>query len=113
MKETGNAVLLRIFIGESDHYQGKHLYKHIVEWLRRNHYKGVTVLRGVEGYGEASVIHTSDILELSSDLPVVVEIVDSVDKINHLKEVIEEEQWIKSGLITEEPVAIIRYGKLG
>jgi len=113
MKEESIAVLLRIFIGESDHFGGKHLYEYIPEWLKSNHYSGVTVLRGIEGFGHASKIHKSDILDLSSDLPIIIEVVDTEERINALKEIIDKENWIGSGLITEEKVKIVRYGKNG
>jgi PII-like signaling protein len=112
MKKETTAILLRIFIGESDKYKGKSLYQYLVEYLRKNHYSGVTVLRGVTGFGKASKIHTSDILELSSDLPIVIEIVDLPEKIEELKKVFDETDMIGSALITEEKVKIIQYGKI-
>jgi PII-like signaling protein len=111
MKEESQAVLLRIFIGESDRYQGKHLYEHIAQYLRNHRYAGVTILRGIEGFGQASILHKADILDLSSDLPIVVEVVDTEEKIRALKETIDREKWIASGLVTEEKVTIVRYGK--
>jgi uncharacterized protein len=113
MKEESQAVLLRIFIGESDRHQGRHLYEFIAQYLKAHHYAGVTVLRGIEGFGHASVMHKADILDLSSDLPIVVEVVDTDEKIRALKETIDRENWIESGLITEEKVTIVRYGKNG
>lgn len=110
MKKESTAKLLRIFIGESDKYEGKNLYHYLVNYLRKNHYSGVTVLRGLTGFGKASKIHSSDLLELSSDLPIIIEIVDSEDKIEQLKKVFEETNMIGSALITEEPVKIIQYG---
>jgi PII-like signaling protein len=112
MKKETTAILLRLFIGESDKYKGKSLYQYLVEYLRKNHYSGVTVLRGVTGFGKASKIHTSDILELSSDLPIVIEIVDLPEKIEELKKVFDETDMIGSALITEEKVKIIQYGKI-
>jgi len=111
MKEESIANLLRIFIGESDHFNGRHLYEYIVEYLKTNKYSGVTVLRGIEGFGHASVIHKSDILDLSSDLPIIIEVVDTEEKVKALKDIIDKENWIGSGLITEEKVKIVRYGK--
>lgn len=111
MKEESIASLLRIFIGESDHFKGKHLYEYVAEYLKTNHYSGVTILRGIEGFGHASTMHKSDILDLSSDLPIIIEVVDTEEKINALKEIIDKESWIGSGLITEEKIKIIRYGK--
>ncbi len=111
MEKESNAVLLRIMIGESDKYDGKSLYQYLVEYLRKNHFAGATVLRGISGFGKASKIHTSDLLELSSDLPIVVEIVDSEEKISELKRIFEETDMIGSALITEEKVKIFQYGK--
>src|ERR1044072_5530056 len=87
MQKESTAVLLRIFVGESDKYEGKTLYRYLAEFLRKNHFAGVTVLRGIEGFGKASKIHTSDLLDLSSDLPIVIEIVDTEDRIEELKKI--------------------------
>ncbi len=111
MEKELAATLLRVFIGESDKFHGQPLYRYLVEYLRKNHYSGVTVVRGIEGYGRASKIHTSDILDLSSDLPIVVEIVDTEERITQLKKAFDETQMIGSCLITEEKVKIIQYGK--
>lgn len=111
MKEETTAILLRIFIGESDQYKGKPLYQYLTEYLKENHYSGVTVLRGITGYGHASKIHTANILSLSSDLPIVIEIVEYEDRIKKLKDHLDDNNIIQSGLITEEKVNIIRYGK--
>jgi uncharacterized protein len=113
MRLESIAVLLRIFIGESDRYKGKHLYEYMAEYLRSHDFAGVTILRAVEGFGQKSILHKADILDLSSDLPIIVEVVDTEEKIRHLKEVIDKENWIESGLITEEKVTIVRYGKNG
>jgi len=110
MKKETNAILLRIFIGENDKYHGKNLYQYLVEYLRKNHFSGITVLRGISGFGKASKIHSSDLLELSSDLPIVIEIVDLPEKIEELKKMFDESDIIGSALITEENVRIIRYG---
>lgn len=105
------AILLRIFIGESDKYEGKELYEYVVEYLRKNHFAGVTVLRGIEGFGHKSLIHTANILDLSTDLPIVVEVVDTEEKIAELKHMFDTLNTGASMLITEEQVKIIRYGK--
>jgi PII-like signaling protein len=110
MEKETKAILLKIFIGESDKFEGKSLYRYLVEYLRKNHYSGITVLRGITGFGKASKIHSSDLLELSSDLPIVIEIVDTEDKIRELKKAFEETNMIGSALITEESVKIIQYG---
>lgn len=111
MQKETMAVLMRIFIGESDKYNGKNLYHYLVEWLRKNHFAGVTVLRGISGFGKASKLHTSDLLELSSDLPIVVEIIDTEEKIEELKKMFDDTDCIGSALITEEKVKIYQYGK--
>jgi hypothetical protein len=111
MQKESTAVLMRIFIGESDKYSGKNLYQYLVEWLRKNHFAGVTVLRGISGFGKASKLHTTNLLELSSDLPIVIEIVDSEEKILELKKMFDETNCIGSALITEESVKIYQYGK--
>ena len=112
MHKESTAILLRIFIGESDKSHGKALYQYLTEYLRKNHYSGVTVLRGITGFGKASKIHSSDLLELSSDLPIVIEIVDTEEKIENLKKIFEEPLTIGIGsaLITEEKVKVIQYG---
>src|SRR5204862_2892510 len=99
-----------IFIGENDKFEGKALYQYLTEYLRKNHYAGVTVLRGITGFGKASKVHSSDLLELSSDLPIVIEIVDTEEKIENLKKVFDDTGMIGSALITEEKVKIIQYG---
>jgi len=112
MQKESTAVLLRIFIGESDKYHGTNLYQYLVQYLRKNHFAGATVLRGITGFGKASKIHSSDLLELSSDLPIVIEIVDIEEKIEELKKVFDETGMIGSALITEEKVKIVKYGTL-
>jgi uncharacterized protein len=112
MQKESTAVLMRIFIGESDKYLGKNLYQYLVEWLRKNHFAGVTVLRGISGFGKASKLHTTNLLELSSDLPIVIEIVDTEEKISELKKMFDETDCIGSALITEENVKIYQYGKI-
>ena len=110
MQKESEAVLLRIFIGESDKFKGKSLYHYLTEYLRENHYAGITVLRGITGFGKASVIRSSDLLDISSDLPIVIEIADTADKIEQLKKVFDETNMIGSALITEEKIKIIKYG---
>lgn len=99
--------LLRIFIGESDKYEGKPLFEWIVEQARKNGLAGATVLRGLEGFGAHSRIHTAKILRLSEDLPIIVEIVDTSEKIEHFLPLIDEA--IKEGLATLEKVRIRFY----
>jgi len=107
MKKESEAVLLRIFIGESDRYDGKPLYKHLVELFRKEGFAGATVLRGIEGFGKTSIVHTASILRLSTDLPIVVEVVDTKERVESFKPKLDS--IIKEGLITEEKVKIILY----
>jgi PII-like signaling protein len=107
MKPGTEAVLLRIFIGESDHWHGRPLHLALVEKAREEGLAGATVLRGMEGFGARSVIHTTRLLELSGDLPIVVEIVDAEDKVetflSHVHEMVED------GLVTLERVRVVFY----
>lgn len=106
------ACLLRIFIGESDHHGGQPLYALIVQEARRRGLSGATVLRGIMGYGANSrVIHTARWLELSSDLPLVIEIVDTEQRIRDFIVQVEElfEHSGAGGLITMERAEVIRY----
>lgn len=107
MKIQSQAVLVRIHIGEADRYHGKPLYKKILEILRENGIAGATVLRGIAGYGKSSILHTASILDISSDLPIVIEIVDTEDKINNVIPKIDP--LIENGLITLEKVNVIKY----
>jgi PII-like signaling protein len=110
MQKESTAVLLRIFIGESDKYKGNNLYNYLVSYLRENHFAGVTVLRGITGFGKASKIRSADLLDISSDLPIVIEIVDTENKIEELKKFFDETEILGSALITEEKVKIFKYG---
>ena len=110
MKKETVAVLLRIFFGESDKHQGKNTYQFLVEYLKQNKFAGVTLIRGFEGFGRKSIIHTANLLEMASDLPIVLEIVDKEDKIEVLKKFIDDNKIIQSGLVTEEKVKIVQYG---
>jgi PII-like signaling protein len=107
MKIEGEGKLLRLFIGESDTWEGKPLYRAIVERVRAEGLAGATVIRGIEGFGASSVLHTTRLLELSSDLPIVVEIVDSEDRIERILPVLDE--MIGDGLLTVERVHVIDY----
>jgi len=112
MRKESTAILLRLFFGESDQYHGKNTYQFLVEYLKKNKFSGVTVLRGIEGFGHKSIVHTSNLLDLSSDLPIILEIVDTEEKIESFKKFIDEQQIITSGLITEEKVKIWQYGTI-
>lgn len=107
MKLQSDAYLLRIFIGESDRAEGKPLYEVIVKEARRRGLAGATVLRGFLGFGASSRIHTSKVLRLSEDLPVVIEIVDREDRINEFLP--ELDGMITEGLVTMERVRVIAY----
>jgi len=101
------ATLLRIFIGESDRWHHQPLYEAIVLKARELHLAGATVLRGPMGFGKSSRLHTAKILRLSFDLPLVIEIVDSEEKINSFLPVIDE--MMKGGLVTLEKARVIDY----
>src|SRR5512137_1641277 len=107
MQIPHDAVLLRIFLGESDRWEHKPLYEAVVLKARELHLAGATVLRGPMGFGKSSRLHTAKILRLSFDLPLVIEIVDSEEKINSFLPIISE--MIKGGLITLEKVRVIEY----
>ena len=99
--------LLRIFVGEADHWHGKPLYEAIVMKARELHIAGATVLRGPMGFGANSRLHTTKILRLSEDLPMIIEIVDAKEKIDELMPHIDE--MVQEGLVTLEPVQVIQY----
>jgi len=107
MQLPEEAVLLRIFIGENDRWQHKPLYEAIVLKAREMHMGGATVLRGPMGFGRTSRLHTAKILNLSTDLPLVIEIVDSEAKISGFLPVIDE--MITGGLVTMEKVKVLHY----
>jgi len=107
MKLEGQGTLLRIFIGESDTWHGRPLYQAIVERLREAGLAGATVLRGVEGYGASSRIHTTRILRLSEDLPLVVEVVDTEERVRDALPLLDE--MVSEGLVTLEKVEVIAY----
>ncbi len=103
----GEQVLVRIFLGESDRWQHQPLYVALVERLRREGFAGATVLRGIAGFGARSVMHVSRILRLSEDLPIVVEIVESEDRVRALTPILDE--MVTEGLITMEKVRVLKY----
>jgi len=107
MKLPEEGKLLRIFIGESDTYQGKSLYEAVVLKARELNLAGATVFRGIMGYGAASRIHSIKLLRLSEDLPVMIEIVDTEENINKILPFLDE--TMEEGLITMESVKIIKY----
>jgi len=111
MQIPRNAVLLRIFIGENDRSHSRPLYEAIVLKARELRLAGATVLRGPMGFGHSSRLHTAKILRLSEDLPLVIEIVDSEEKINAFLPVLDG--MMGSGLITLEKVQVLQYGSNG
>jgi hypothetical protein len=107
MKIDGPALLARIYIGESDRYEGQPLYEAIVRLLRERGVAGATVLRGIEGYGRAARLHTTRILRLSEDLPILIEVIDREDR---LRAVLPEiDAMVEGGLITLEKVEVMTY----
>lgn len=108
MRVPRDAVLLRIFLGEDDRLGGQPLYEAIVLKAREMHLAGATVLRGPMGFGHSSRLHTAKILRLSEDLPMVIEIVDSEEKIHEFLPVLDG--MMGSGLITLEKVKVLQYG---
>lgn len=107
MQIPNEAALLRIYIGESDRWQHKPLYEAIVLAAREKHLAGATVLRGQMGFGRSSRVHTTKILELSTDLPLVIDIVDSEEKINAFLPLLDK--MIGGGLVTMEKVRVLHY----
>jgi PII-like signaling protein len=107
MQIPEDAVLLRIFIGESDRWEHKPLYEAIVLKARQMHLGGATVLRGSMGFGKTSRLHTSKILHLSDDMPLIVEIVDSEHKIHEFLPALDK--MISGGLVTLEKVKVLHY----
>jgi PII-like signaling protein len=107
MKLEGTGLLLRIYLGESDHWHGKPLYQAIVARMRERGLAGATVLRGIEGFGAKQHLHTSRILSLSDDLPVLIEAVDGEDTIRAV--IPEIDDMLGDGLMTIEKVEVITY----
>lgn len=107
MKIEGPALLARIYIGESDQWHGQPLYHAIVQLLRDRGLSGATVLRGIEGFGRSARLHTTRILRLSEDLPVLIEVVDQEDR---LRAVLPDvDAMVGDGLITLERVDVLAY----
>src|SRR5437773_5387097 len=111
MRMEGEGKLLRIFIGESDRWHGKPLYEAIVGLVRKEGLAGATVLRGIEGFGADSRLHTSRILGLSEDLPVIIEIVERAERIDAVLP--ELDGMVAEGLVTIEKVHVIAYRSSG
>lgn len=107
MKLEGEGLLVRIFVGESDRWEGIPLAEAIVQRAREKGLAGATVLRGVEGFGAHNLIHTARVLRLSEDLPMVIEIVDQKEKVQAFLPDLDE--MVAEGLVTLEPVQVILY----
>lgn len=108
MRETTDAVLLRLMIGESDDWEGRPLYEALVFKARELGLAGATVLRGAMGFGRSSRMHTAKILQLSDDLPLVIEVIDTADNIERL--LAAAEPMLGSCLVTLENIRVLRYG---
>jgi uncharacterized protein len=106
-KFEGERTLMRIHIGESDKWHGRPLYEAIVELLRKENFSGATVLRGVAGYGSSSVYHTDKLLRMSQDLPIILEVIESQERIEQILPRLDE--MVEGGLITLEKVRVILY----
>lgn len=107
MKIEGPAKKVRIYVGESDQWHGQPLYAAIVRRAREHGLAGATVLRGIEGYGATSRLHTARILRLSEDLPMVIELVDLEERVNAFLPALDE--MVTEGLVTIQDVHVLRY----
>ncbi len=107
MALTGDGKLLRIMIGEGDRHDGRPLYESLVLLARERGMAGATVLRGIAGFGASSVLHTARILRLSEDLPIVIEMVDTAERIDEFVEVVLP--MVGEGILTAERVEILKY----
>lgn len=107
MKIEGVAKMVQVFIGESDQWHGQSLYEAIVHRCKQEGMAGVTVTRGIEGFGANSRIHTTHILRLSEDLPIKVEIVDTEERIVRFLPILDE--MVKEGLVTVQEVHVVKY----
>ncbi len=109
-KLTGEQILVRIFFGEAEKWHGHPMEVALLERLRKEGFAGATAFRGIAGFGPKSILHTSHILRLSEDLPIVVEIVDTEDHIEQkLMPILDG--MLGEGLVTREKVQVVRYGK--
>ncbi len=107
MRIEGPALLVRMYLGEHDQWQGRPLYQAVVETLRARGVAGTTVLRGIEGFGAHAHLHTTRLLRLSEDLPILIEVVDQEDRVRAVLP--ELERMLGGGLITLERVEVIAY----
>lgn len=107
MKIEGTAKMVQVFIGESDQWHGQSLYEAIVHRCKQEGMAGVTVTRGIEGFGANSRIHTTHILRLSEDLPIKIEIVDTEERVERFLPILDE--MVKEGLVTVQEVHVVKY----
>jgi PII-like signaling protein len=107
MKIEGTAKLVRIFLGESDRWKGQPLYVAVVEEMRKSGLAGATVFKGILGFGAHSVVHAARIVDLSSDLPIVIELVDSEEKVAAFLPTLD--RMVTEGLVTLEKIDVIAY----
>lgn len=110
LKITGQAYRLRIYIGESAHYHHQPLYHAILVEARKMGLAGATVVRAMEGYGPSNRIHTTTLIDLSGDLPIVIEIIDSQEYLTQFMTVLDG--MVAGGLVTLDPVHVVQYGKI-
>lgn len=106
-KLVGENILIRIYIAEGDRYEHRPLYEALIEMLRKEGFAGATALRGICGFGAHSVYHSQKLLDLSADLPMIIEAVESEDKVNAIMPQIDA--MMSGGMITMEKVKVIRY----
>lgn len=104
----GEQILIRIFLGESDRWQHTALHHALVERLRRDGFAGATVTHGIAGFGAHSVLHTAHLVDLATDLPVVIEVVEDPEHADRLAGILDE--MLEGGMVTMEPVRVLRYG---
>ncbi|HEU4613266.1 MAG TPA: DUF190 domain-containing protein [Kofleriaceae bacterium] len=103
----GEQVLVRVYIGESDRWHHQPLHRALLERLRQEGFAGATVMHGIAGFGAHSVVHTAGLLDLSTDLPVVIEVVDDAAHADRLVEILDE--MMDGGMVTMEKVRVLRY----
>lgn len=104
----GEQLLVRIFVGESDRWHHAPLHRALLERLRAEGFAGATVTHGIAGFGARSVVHTAHLVDLSGDLPVVIEVVDDAQHVDRLTAILDE--MMQGGLVTIEKVRVVRYG---
>ena len=103
----GEQTLVRIFLGDSDKWHHQPLYRALLERLRKEGFAGATVTHGIAGFGARSIIHTQHLVDLSTDLPVVIEVVDDAEHVDRLTDILDE--MLDGGLVTIEKVRVLRY----